>query len=58
MFNLENKRSLIGKYGANPFIKSGGFHAYVGEAEKPYRDEPPPKAKRSRWRSKADDANK
>ena len=58
MFNLEGKRPLIGKYGVNPFIKAGEFHAYVREAETPYREEPPPKAKKSRWRSKADAASK
>lgn len=53
MFKMEEKRPLIGKYGVNPFVKSGEFHAYVREAEKPFREEPPSKLK-SRWKGKTE----
>ena len=29
MFDMEDKRLLIGRYGVNPFVKSGEFHAFV-----------------------------
>jgi metallo-beta-lactamase class B len=32
MFGMEEKRPLIGKYGVNPFIKAGEFHAFVRKA--------------------------
>lgn len=52
MFGMEEKRPLIGQYGVNPFVKSGEFHSFVREAEKPYLDPPAPKPKKKRWRSR------
>ena len=52
LFKLEDKRPLVGKYGVNPFVKAGEFHAYVREAEKPYLDAPAPKAKKQKWKWK------
>lgn len=57
LFGMEEKRSLIGKYGVNPFVKAGEFHAYVREAEKPYLEAPRPKEVRSskwKWKGKTD----
>ena len=36
MFKMEDKRPLIGKYGVNPFVKAGEFHAFVRDAEKAF----------------------
>lgn len=36
LFNMEEKRALIGKYGVNPFVKAGEFHAFVRDAEKAF----------------------
>jgi metallo-beta-lactamase class B len=38
MFKMEDKRALIGKYGVNPFVKAGEFHAYVKEMEKAFNE--------------------
>lgn len=38
MFKMDDKRPLIGKYGVNPFIKAGEFHAFVREAEKAFNE--------------------
>jgi metallo-beta-lactamase class B len=38
MFKMEDKRLLIGKYGVNPFVKAGEFHAFVRDAEKAFED--------------------
>jgi metallo-beta-lactamase class B len=52
MFRMEEKRPLIGQYGINPFVRSGEFHAFVREAEKPYLDPPAAVQKKAKWRSK------
>lgn len=36
MFKMSEKVPLIGKYGVNPFVKAGEFHAYVRDAEKAF----------------------
>jgi metallo-beta-lactamase class B len=36
MFKMAEKVPNIGKYGVNPFVKAGEFHAYVREAEKAF----------------------
>jgi metallo-beta-lactamase class B len=53
MFEMEEKRPLIGKYGVNPFVKASEFHAFVREAEKDFGDPPPqPKPKRKlKWKA-------
>ena len=33
MFNMEEKRALIGRHGVNPFIKAGEFHRFVSTTE-------------------------
>jgi metallo-beta-lactamase class B len=38
MFKLEEKRPLIGKYGVNPFVKAGEFHAFIKDAEKAFEE--------------------
>lgn len=38
MFKMEEKRPNIGKFGVNPFIKAGEFHAFVRDAEKAFDD--------------------
>ncbi len=38
MFKLDEKRPLIGKYGVNPFVKAGEFHAFVKDAEKAFEE--------------------
>jgi metallo-beta-lactamase class B len=39
MFKMEEKRAVIGKYGVNPFVKAGEFHAFVRDAEKAFNEE-------------------
>jgi metallo-beta-lactamase class B len=36
IFKMEDKRALIGKFGVNPFVKAGEFHAFVRNAEKAF----------------------
>ena len=36
MFKMADKVPNIGKFGVNPFVKAGEFHAYVREAEKAF----------------------
>lgn len=36
MFKMEDKRVNIGKFGVNPFVKAGEFHAFVRTAEKEF----------------------
>jgi metallo-beta-lactamase class B len=36
MFKMEEKRVNIGKFGVNPFVKAGEFHAFVRTAEKEF----------------------
>lgn len=38
MFKMEEKRPLIGKYGVNPFVKAGEFHAFMRDAEKAFEE--------------------
>ncbi len=36
MFKMEDKRAAIGKFGVNPFVKAGEFHAFIRDAEKAF----------------------
>jgi metallo-beta-lactamase class B len=38
MFNMEEKRALIGKYGVNPFVKASEFHTFLRNAEKAFEE--------------------
>ena len=53
MFKMEDKRPLIGKYGVNPFIKAGEFHAYIRETEKAFDEASPSKRRPRKLRSRA-----
>ena len=39
MFKMKEKRTLIGKYDVNPFIKAGEFHSFVKAAETAFNAE-------------------
>ncbi len=53
MFKMEDKRPLIGKYGVNPFVKAGEFHAYLRDVRKSVRGRPRQAEGRSRGRQVA-----
>lgn len=38
MFKMVDKVPNVGKYGVNPFVKAGEFHAYVRDAEKAFNE--------------------